>query len=194
MYKKILVFICCLVLVSETVKSQVVSVGVWHDNTVQYDAPFFLEILFVNTGSSIFDSVITANIAINPVNAAPQNWQILTVTQNIPQGIFAPGDSLFINAPLNGGAQLYQQVGDNLVVIWPSFTVPANAPLNGSVDTSITPLYVIPPTTSINEMIPPFDKASSYYIYDVLGRRYDNIKHISLGSIYIRDGKKYIRK
>ena len=31
MCKKILVFICCIVLVSETVKSQVVSVeGVWH--------------------------------------------------------------------------------------------------------------------------------------------------------------------
>ena len=191
MYKKILVFICCVVLVSETVKSQVVSVeGVWHADTVQYAAPFSLGFWFVNTGNtSILDSVITANIAISPVNAAPQNWQILTFTQNIPQGVFSPGDSLYmLNNPLNGGPQLYQQAGDNLVVIWPSFVVPV------TIDTSITPLYVIPPTTSINEMIPPFDKASSYYIYDVLGRRYDNIKHISIGSMYIRDGKKYIRK
>ena len=193
MYKKILVFICCVVLVSETVKSQVVSVeGVFHSDTVQYDAPFFLEILFVNTGNTpIVDTAITANIAITPVNAAPQNWQILTFTQSIPQGVFAPGDSLFIddlNAPLNGGAQLYQQAGDNLVVIWPSFPVPATA------DTSITDLYVIPPTTSINEMIPPINKASSYYIYDILGRRHDNISHISTGSMYIRGGKKYIRK
>ena len=191
MYKKILVFICCGVLVSKTLKSQVVSVeGVWHADSVQYAAPFSLGFWFVNTGNtSILDSVITANIAISPVNASPQNWQILTFTQNIPQGVFAPGDSLYmLNNPLNGGPQLYQQAGDNLVVIWPSFTVPATA------DTSITPLYVIPPTTSINEMIPPFDKASSYYIYDVLGRRYDNIKHISIGSMYIRDGKKYIRK
>lgn len=191
MYKKILVFICCVVLVSETVNSQVVSVeGVWHADTVQYAAPFSLEFWFVNTGNtSILDSVITANIAISPVNAATQNWQILTFTQNIPQGVFSPGDSLYmLNNPLNGGPQLYQQAGDNLVVIWPSFVVPV------TIDTSITPLYVIPPTTSINEMIPPFDKASSYYIYDVLGRRYDNIKHISIGSMYIRDGKKYIRK
>ena len=129
--------------------------------------------------------------SITPVPAAPQNWQILTFTQNIPQGIFAPGDSLYIddlNAPLTGGAQLYQQAGDNLVVIWPSFVVPV------TIDTSITPLYVIPPTTSINEMIPPINKAPSYYIYDILGRRYDNINHISVGSMYIRDGKKYIRK
>ena len=191
MYKKILVFICCVVLVSKTLKSQVVSVeGVWHADTVQYAAPFSLGFWFVNTGNtSILDSVITANIVISPVNAAPQNWLTITFTQNIPQGIFAPGDSLYmLNNPLNGGPQLYQQAGDNLVVIWPSFTVPA------TIDTSITPLYVIPPITSINEMIPPFDKASSYYIYDVLGRRYDNIKHISIGSMYIRDGKKYIRK
>jgi hypothetical protein len=193
MHKKILVFICCIVLVSETIKSQVVSVGgVWHADTVQYAAPFSLGFWFINTGNvTIIDSVVIANIAITPINAAPQNWQILNFTQNIPQGIFAPGDSLFIadlNAPLNGGAQLYQQAGDNLVVIWPSFTVPTTA------DTSITPLYVIPATTSINEMIPHINKAQSYYIYDILGRRYDNIKHISIGSMYIRDGKKYIRK
>jgi len=193
MYKKILVFICCVVLVSETVKSQVVSVeGVWHADTVQYATPFSLGFWFVNTGNtSIIDSSITANIAIAPVNAAPQNWQILTFTQNIPQGIFAPGDSLFIddlNTPLNGGAQLYQQAGDNLVVIWPSFVAPV------TIDTSITPLYVIPPITSINEMISPINKSSSNYIYDILGRRYDNINDIPIGVMYIRDGKKYIRK
>ena len=193
MYKKILFFICCVILFSKTVNSQVVSVeGVWHADTVQYAAPFFLEILFVNTGNTpIVDTAITANIVITPVNGASQNWQILTFTQSIPQGVFAPGDSLFIddlNTPLNGGAQLYQQAGDNLVVIWPSFTVPA------TIDTSITPLYVIPPTTSINEMTPSINTASHFYIYDILGRKYDNIKYISMGSMYIRDGKKYIRK
>ena len=193
MYKKILVFICCVVLVSETVNSQVVSVeGVWHADTVQYTAPFSLGFWFVNTGNTpIIDSVIIANIVITPVNAAPQNWQTLTYIQSIPLGVFAPGDSIFIsdlNTPLNGGAQLYQQAGDNLVVIWPSFTVPA------TIDTSITNLYVIPPTTSINEMIPPINTDSPFYIYDILGRRHDNIKHISIGSMYIRDGKKYIRR
>jgi len=58
MYKKILVFICCVVLVSETVTSQVVSVeGVWHADTVQYAAPFSLGFWFINTGNtSILDS------------------------------------------------------------------------------------------------------------------------------------------
>ena len=193
MYKKILFFMCCTLLVCNTLKSQVVSVdGVLHADTVQYIAPFSLGFWFVNTGNiSILDSVITANIVITPVNAAPQNWQIFTFTQNIPQGIFAPGDSIFINdlnAPLSGGAQLYQQSGDNLVVIWPSFVVPA------TIDTSITPLYVVPPTTSISEMTIPVNKTSSYYIYDILGRKYYDIKHIPTGFIYIRDGKKYVRK
>ena len=193
MNKKILVFICSVVLVSETVNSQVVSVeGVWHADTVQYTNPFSLGFWFVNTGNTtIIDSIVTANIAVAPVNSNPLNWQILTFTQNIPQGIFDIGDSLFIsdlNAPLNGGSQLYQQAGDNLVVIWPSFTSPI------TVDTSITPLYVIPITTSINEMIPHINEAPSYYIYDISGRRYNNIKYIPIGSMYIRNGKKYIRK
>ena len=193
MCKKILVFICCVVLVSETVNSQVVSVeGVWHADTVQYAAPFSLGFWFVNTGNTpIIDTAFLANIAIVPVNAAPQNWQLLNFWQIIPQGVFAPGDSLFVsdlNAPLNGGAQLYQQAGDNLVVIWPSFVVPV------TIDTSITPLYVIPPTTSINEINSSINKAPSYYIYDILGRRYDNINDIPVGAMYIRNGKKYIRK
>jgi hypothetical protein len=190
MNKKILVFICCVVLVSKTIKSQVVSVeGVWHADTVQYAAPFSLGFWFVNTGNtSIFDSVITANIAITPVNAAPQNWQILTFTQNIPQGIFAPGDSIFmLNNPLNGGPQLFQQAGDNLVVIWPSFVVPITS------DTSITHLYVIPPVTSIEDIYPSHISKNDNYIYDILGRRYDNINDIPVGAMYIRDGKKYIK-
>jgi len=191
MYKKILVFICCAVLVSKTVISQIVSVeGVSHADTVQHAAPFSLNFWFVNTGNtSLFADSITANIVISPVNANPINWQILSITQSIPQGIFSPGDSIFmLNTLLNGGPQLYQQAGDNLVVIWPSSVVPISS------DTSITPLYVIPPVTSIEDIYPSHISKNDNYIYDILGRRYDNINDISIGSMYIRDGKKYIRK
>ena len=111
MYKKILVFICCVVLVSKTITSQVVSVeGVWHADTVQYAAPFSLGFWFVNTGTTpILDSFITANIVIAPVNAAPQNWQTLTFIQNIPQGVFAPGDSLFID-DLNASSEWWRTI------------------------------------------------------------------------------------
>jgi len=190
MYKKILVFICCAVLVSKTVSSQIVSVeGVSHADTVQYAAPFSLNFWFVNTGStSLFTDSITANIVISPVNATPINWQILSITQSIPQGIFSPGDSIFmLNTLLNGGPQLYQQAGDNLVVIWPSSVVPISS------DTSITPLYVIPPVTSIEDIYPSHISKNDNYIYDILGRRYDNINDIPVGAMYIRDGKKYIK-
>ena len=46
MYKKILVFICCAVLFSKTLKSQVNNivnvVAVWHADKVQFAAPFSL--------------------------------------------------------------------------------------------------------------------------------------------------------
>ena len=180
MYKKILVFIFCVVLVSKTLKSQVVSVeGVWHADTVQYAAPFSLGFWFVNTGNtSIIDSAITANIVITPSNLASQNWQILTFIQSIPQGVFAPGDSLFIddlNAPLNGGAQLYQQAGDNIVVIWPSFVSPV------TIDTSITPLYVLPISSSLQEKD---RKKKLLRIVDLLGRESSKKSNEPLFYIY----------
>ena len=90
MYKKILVSICCIFLVSNTLKSQVVTVeGVWHADTVQYAAPFSLAFWFVNTGNtSIIDSAITANIVISPVNEAPQNWQILSIWHKVFLKVF----------------------------------------------------------------------------------------------------------
>ena len=192
MNKRVLIFICFVIFFFQDTKSQTVSIeGVWHSDTVQYADPFSLGFWIVNTGNTaIVDSFVTANISIAPINSVPQSWQILTFNQSIPQGIFSPGDSLFIsdlNNPLIGGSQLYQQAGNNLVIIWPSFVSPV------SVDSSITPLYVVPASTSINEMIIT-KHAPSLYLYDLSGRKYVNLNQISRGSIYIRDGKKYLRR
>ena len=192
MNKRVLIFICFVIFFFQDTKSQTVSIeGVWHSDTVQYADPFSLGFWIVNTGNTaIVDSFVTANISIAPINSVPQTWQILTFNQSIPQGIFSPGDSLFIsdlNNPLIGGSQLYQQAGNNLVIIWPSFVSPV------SVDSSITPLYVVPASTSINEMIIT-KHAPSLYLHDLSGRKYVNLNQISRGSIYIRDGKKYLRR
>ena len=186
--KKLLFIICCIVSVSKNANSQIISLeSVSHADTVQYADPFSLMFWFVNTGNtSLFTDSITANIAIHSVNTSP--IQILTFTQNIPQGIFAPGDSVILDALINGGPQLYQQAGDNLVVIWPSLVVPVSS------DTSITPLYVIPPVTSVDEVDYPVYEESDNFIYDLMGRRYYNINNLLKGTIYIRDGKKYIKK
>ena len=71
MYKKILVFICCVVLVSKTLKSQFVSVeGVWHADTVQCAAPFYLHAVYlVNTGNlPIYENQFKIVIATRPVS------------------------------------------------------------------------------------------------------------------------------
>ena len=189
--KKLLFIICCIVSVSKNANSQVISVeGVSYADTVQYNSPFVLTFWFVNTGNTlIFSDSITANIAIHPVNTSPNNWDVLSITQSISFGTVYPGDSIFmLNTFLQGGSQLFQQAGDNLVVIWPSFVVPISS------DTSITPLYVLPPLTSVNEVNYPIYEESDNFIYDLMGRRYYNINNLLKGTIYIRDGKKYIKK
>ena len=189
--KKLLFIICCIVSVSKNANSQVISVeGVSHADTVQFADPFDITFWFVNTGNTlIFSDSITANIAIHPVNTSPNNWDVLSITQSISFGTVYPGDSIFmLNTFLQGGSQLFQQAGDNLVVIWPSFVVPISS------DTSITPLYVVPPLTSVNEVNYPIYEESDNFIYDLMGKRYYNINNLLKGTIYIRDGKKYIKK
>jgi len=178
MKSKILVFICCVSFFSKNVKSQVISVeGVHHADTVQYAAPFALSFWFVNIGNiSLFDTSIIAKIAISPVNGNPTNWQILSFTQSIPQGIFAPGDSIFmLNTPLQGGPSLYQQSGDNIVVIWPSLVTPFLP------DTSITTVLVLPNPASIQERI---TKKELLRTIDVLGRETKGKKNEPLFYIY----------
>ena len=189
--KKLLFIICCIVSVSKNANSQVISVeAVSHADTVQFADPFDITFWFVNTGNTlIFSDSITANIAIHPVNTSPNNWDVSSITQSISFGTVYPGDSIFmLNTFLQGGSQLFQQAGDNLVVIWPSFVVPISS------DTSITPLYVLPPLTSVNEVNYPIYEESDNFIYDLMGRRYYNINNLLKGTIYIRDGKKYIKK
>ena len=140
------IFTCLIVLVSKNLSSQIISVeGVWHADTVQYADPFNLEFWLVNTGnSSLISDSISAKIIVVPIASNSLNSMPISITRNIPLGVLAPGDSInMLNTPLIGGSQLYQQAGDNIVIIWPSSTqtiVP---------DTSITSLYVINSIASI---------------------------------------------
>ena len=185
------IFTCLIVLVSKNLSSQIISVeGVWHADTVQYADPFNLEFWLVNTGnSSLISDSISAKIIVVPIASNSLNSMPISITRNIPLGVLAPGDSInMLNTPLIGGSQLYQQAGDNIVIIWPSSTqtiVP---------DTSITSLYVINSIASIHQFDTLFKTQDLSEIYDLLGRRYYNIKSIPPGVMYIRNGKKYIKK
>ena len=112
----------------------------------------------------------------------------ISITRNIPLGVLAPGDSInMLNTPLIGGSQLYQQAGDNIVIIWPSSTqtiVP---------DTSITSLYVINSIASIYQFDTLFKTQDLSEIYDLLGRRYYNIKSIPPGTCILEMEKSTLK-
>ncbi|MAR20622.1 MAG: hypothetical protein CMD25_00960 [Flavobacteriales bacterium] len=181
-----------MVLVSKTLKSQVVSVeGVWHADTVQYAAPFYLYAFYlVNTGNlPIYENqfeIVVATKAVSQINSPPFIAQYFT--DSIESGVFLPDDTLTFepNFPLQGGNALFQQAGDNLIVIWPNFTNPVD------VDTSTTPVHVLANVSSVYE-----DQNKIFNIdeklYDILGNEYFSIKHVPIGTIYIYNGEKYIK-
>ena len=182
------VFICLFIFISSiNINAQSVSVkGVIHADTVQMNTPFSLSFYFVNTGldTLLMDS-ITANIGVSPLGMTPIPIQISTVL-NIPQSIFAPGDSiLFLDPQIQ---MINLSAGDHIVTIWPSSIVPIIT------DTSITDLHIISSTISnINENLTQNIGKFKSDIYDLLGRKYDNINCVPSGIIYIRDSKKYIK-
>ena len=81
---------------------------------------------------------------------------------------------------------MYQQSGDNLVVIWPSSVVPLTT------DTSITPVFIKETTSKIKDYF--ISKENNAKVVDLLGRDYDSEYDIPRGTIYIKKGKKYIKR
>ena len=179
--------ICIILFISSiNLKAQFVSVkGVFHADTAQVNTPFPLSFYFVNSGpDTLFMDSIIANVGFS-ILGVPQIPIQLSFSENIPLNIFAPGDSIFILDPLINLPFL--STGDHIVIIWPSSIVPIVP------DTSITDLYIISPISNINENFPQDFNKFNADIYDLLGRRYDDINCIPLGTIYIRDSKKYIK-
>jgi uncharacterized protein YlzI (FlbEa/FlbD family) len=101
---------------------------------------------------------------------------------------FAPNDSISINIqsmqnmPATTVALL--QAGDNLIVIWPSSITPINT------DSSSTSIHVLNTSTYTNNIV--LENIDDCIIYDIYGRKHHSIKTLPIGSMYIRNGKKYI--
>ena len=195
-YKKSFILLILLFVCSEDAFSQNLNasvVNVIHADTVEYNDDFYLLCAIVNTGNfAIYDSICNVNIIFTPSSIPIQQSPISVTYQHpIPSQIFFPGDTLFIdffNNPLPGGPFLYQSLGDNLIVIWPSFETPVTA------DTSITPVFVKSTITDLNEFSSKSDLQQDIYIYDVLGKRHKTANNIPFGNFYIRNGKKFIRR
>lgn len=193
--KKIFLLSCLICLISYHLRAQSVKVlGVNHADTVQHDAPFYLNTFYiVNDGNvpiqgssyHLYFSVVPNNPGIPATNFTGHLFN-----STIPNQVLMPGDSLIwqFNFPMQGGVNLYQQTGDHTVIIWPSFVTPV------TIDTSHTPLYVLPQITSIFKDIVSDINDSNSIFYDILGRKIHNIKNLPAGSMYFsRNGKRYIK-
>ena len=191
MLKKILI-IYASIFISLTLHSQNVSVvAVNHLDTVAYLDPFYLySVYLVNTGNlpiyeNQFDIVVATKLE-SQINSPPFIAQYFT--DSIENGVFLPDDTLTFepNFPLQGGNALFQQSGDNLIVIWPNFINPVD------VDTSTTQVHVLANVSSVHENHNKIFNTHTK-LYDILGNEYFSIKHIPFGTIYIYNGEKYIK-
>ena len=195
-YKKSFILLILLFVCSEDAFSQNLNasvVNVIHADTVDYNDDFYLLCAIVNTGNfAIYDSICNVNIIFTPSSIPIQQSPISVTYQHpIPSQIFFPGDTLFIDLftnPLPSSPFFYLTAGDNLIVIWPSFETPVTA------DTSITPVFVLSTIADLNNFSPKSDLQQDIYIYDILGKRHKTTNNIPFGNIYIRNGKKFIRR
>ena len=186
-------FLICFISYNSVAQSVKV-LGVNHADSVQHDAPFYLNTFYiVNDGNiPIQGSSYHLYFSVVPNNPSLPSFNYTGHLFNgtIPNQVLLPGDSLIwqFNFPITGGANLYQQAGDHTVIIWPSFVTPV------TIDTSATPLYVLPQITSIFEDVEVDINDTNNMFYDMLGRKINNIISLPSGSMYFsRNGKRYIK-
>ena len=193
--KKIFLLNCLIYFISYNSFAQSVKVlGVNHADSVQHDAPFYLNTFYiVNDGNiPIQGSSYHLYFSVVPNNPSlpSSNYTGHLFNGTIPNQVLLPGDSLIwqFNFPITGGVNLYQQAGGHTVIIWPSFVTPV------TIDTSTTPLYVLPQITSIFEDIELDINDTNNMFYDMLGRKIDNIINLPSGTMYFSgNGKRYIK-
>ena len=167
-------FLICFISYNSIAQSVKV-LGVNHADSVQHDAPFYLNTFYiVNDGNiPIQGSYYHLYFSVVPNNPSlpTSNFSGHLFNGTIPNQVLLPGDSLVwqFNFPITGGVNLYQQAGGHTVIIWPSFVTPV------TIDTSTTPLYVLPQITSIFEDIELDINDTNNMFYDMLGRKINNI-------------------
>ena len=186
-------FLICFISYNSIAQSVKV-LGVNHADSVQHDAPFYLNTFYiVNDGNiPIQGSYYHLYFSVVPNNPSlpGSNFSGHLFNGTIPNQVLLPGDSLVwqFNFPITGGVNLYQQAGGHTVIIWPSFVTPV------TIDTSTTPLYVLPQITSIFEDIELDINDTNNMFYDMLGRKIDNIINLTSGTMYFSgNGKRYIK-
>ena len=157
--------------------------GVIHADTIGYGSLLFLDYWIINNGTEVFNDDVGIRMGVTPNTDLP--IQISVSLATISESI-EPGDSIPFTSLISVSTQLFQQAGDNLVVIWPSSAAPILP------DSSFTPIHILDDVSSIIEQN-PLVKPLRLRLFDLLGREYQSLGDVPNGVIYIRGGKKYIK-
>ena len=159
--------------------------NVIHSDTLQVNIPFYIDFELINNDTVTFNEIVKINLSFALPNDTSFFEEQIILGINQYQGIEA-GESLSFSIELIEPQDMYQQSGDNLVVIWPSSVVPLMT------DTSITPVFIKETTSNIKDYF--ISKENNAKIVDLLGREYDSEYDIPRGTIYIKKEKKYIKR
>ena len=159
--------------------------SVIHSDTLQANIPFYIDFELTNNDTVTFNEIVKINLSFAlPYDTSFIEEQII-LGINQYQGIEA-GESLSFSIELIEPQDMYQQSGDNLVVIWPSSIAPLTT------DTSITPVLIKETTSNLKDYF--ISKENNAKVVDLLGKEYDSEYDIPRGTIYIKKGKKYIKR
>tara|TARA_B110000240_G_C13486403_1_gene447653 strand:- start:723 stop:1613 length:891 start_codon:yes stop_codon:yes gene_type:complete len=145
---------------------------------------------WIKTITHIDSGPFTYPINLNFASKSFNNLNLTFVPIYLPVTFYPPfgfttGDSINLSVQfINVNPQSFLQTGGGVVIIWPSSVGPITA------DTSFTPIYITNTNTSIIEELE--NEKLTGKIIDVLGREIDDYNNLPKGSIYIRNGKKFI--
>ena len=159
--------------------------SVIHSDTLNANVPFYIDFELTNNDTVTYNEIVKINLSFALPNDTSFIDEQVILGVNQYQGLEA-GESLSFSIELIEPQDMYQQSGDNLVVIWPSSIVPLTT------DTSITPVFIKETTSNIKDYF--ISKENNAKIVDLLAREYDSEYDIPRGTIYIKKGKKYIKR
>ena len=161
------------------------------EDTIAYGQNFDIHVILTNTGSFTITNPINlwyGSHADNSNVINPNSIYQFPITIYPSLLGFAPNDSISVNIqsmqniPASTVALL--QAGDNLIVIWPSSITPINS------DSSSNSIHVLNTSTYTNNIF--IENIDNGIIYDVYGRQHYSLNTLPIGSMYIRNGKKYV--
>ena len=159
--------------------------SVIHSDTLNANVPFYIDFELTNNDTITFNEIVKINLSFALPNDTSFIDEQVILGVNQYQGIEA-GESLSFSIELIEPQDMYQQSGDNLVVIWPSSIAPLTT------ETSITPVFIKETTSNIKDYF--ISKENNTKVVDLLGREYDSEYDIPRGTIYIKKAKKYVKR